>query len=288
MDGSVDPYKVLNIPKNFTIEQLKEAYKKMALTVHPDKGGSEYLFKLVTLCYKALTKDYNKRNSDKQYQELKSSFLKSQQTNKPTNVEIDPSRGGFNIKKFNKIFEENKIEDITDTGYGNFLKDTPDVKQKKLFNCKNFSNEAFNKQFEKRTTQDDTNKFVVKYRDPEPLMASKKIAYTELGQESIDDFSSENISKKSLNFMDLKIAHTTSRIVDPRNVNQRKEYKTIDDVEKDRSQISYNMDDHDREYYEKMKKLDDLKEKKRVEVLQNKDAITAAQFDKLHKLMLGR
>jgi curved DNA-binding protein CbpA len=50
----IDPYKTLGVPRNFTLEQLKTSYKKIALSVHPDKtpGNSDYMFKIVTKCYK--------------------------------------------------------------------------------------------------------------------------------------------------------------------------------------------------------------------------------------------
>ena len=277
----VDPYKVLNISKNFTIEQLREAYKTMALKVHPDKGGSEYLFKLVTLCYKTLAKEYNNRNSDRQYNELKSDY--KTYSSKST-VRIDPNNSSFNIDRFNKIFDENKV---ADNGYGDFLRNTPAVDEPERI-IKKFTQESFNSEFEKHNSNHTQNKHIEKYREPEPLMASKKIAFTEIGQDHIDDYSGDNVSKKNLNFMDIRIAHTTSRIVDPKNVTQRKEYRTVDDFEADRSQISYHLNDEDREYYGKMKSLEDYKEKQRLRNIMKADRESAEKYDRLHKLLLNK
>ena len=290
---NIDPYKVLNVPKNFTPEQLKEAYKTMALKVHPDKGGTEYLFNLVTACYKALTKEYKRKVSDKQYHELKTDFKKfQQQPQHHQNVRIEAATAakGFNIERFNRVFEEHKQESVVDNGYGDFLKSTPSRDEpKNLFGGKKVSADAFNRMFEKQASKvKEPNKFLVKYKDPEPLSASKKIAYTELGVDAIDDFSADNISKKSLNFMDLKLAHTTSRIVDPRTVDPRKEYKNVEDVETDRSKISYTLNDTDREYYEKMKRLEELKERQRQQNQLREDQLSAQQFERLHKILLGR
>jgi len=299
MENNIDPYKILGIKKNFTPEELKDAYRKMALQVHPDKGGTEYLFKLVTLCYRTLSKEYKKKQSDKQYHELKAEFTKNQQNYQPrqnvqmVNSNINASSSdfskGFNIERFNNLFDQNRLEDITDTGYGDFLKSTKEKEQKNLFASKKFSNEVFNKYFEKQADKNqESNKFVVKYTDPEPLSASKKIAYTELGSDSIDDFSSDNISRKNLNFMDLKIAHTTSRIVDPKTVDPRKEYRNIQEFENDRSKVSYTLNDKDKLHYDKLKKIEELNEKKRLENLIKVDNLTAQQFEKIHKLLLGR
>jgi curved DNA-binding protein CbpA len=296
MENNIDPYKVLGINKNFSIDELKNAYKKMALQVHPDKGGSEYLFKLVTLCYRTLSREFKKQHSDKQYHELKAEFTKTQHTNQSKqNIYMDSTINtndfskGFNIDKFNNLFEQNKIETVTDIGYGDFLKSTKEKEQKNIFATKKFSNDLFNKYFEKQADKNlETNKFVVKYTDPEPLSASKKIAYTELGIESIDDFSSDNTSRKNLNFMDLKIAHTTSRIVDPKNVNQRKEYRNIQEFENDRSKVSYTLEDKDKLHYEKLKKQKELIEKRRIENQIKIDNLSTQQFEKIHKLLLGK
>ena len=66
----IDPYKVLGLPKNFTLEQLKTAYKAAAFKTHPDKGGNEYLFKIVTNSYKYLNKVYKQNQLEKQHHEI--------------------------------------------------------------------------------------------------------------------------------------------------------------------------------------------------------------------------
>ena len=45
----LNPYKVLGIDKNFDETTLKKAYLRMAMKTHPDKGGSEEQFQLVSL-----------------------------------------------------------------------------------------------------------------------------------------------------------------------------------------------------------------------------------------------
>jgi hypothetical protein len=88
--------------------------------------------------------------------------------------------------------------------------------------------------------------------------------------------------------MDVKLAHTTSRIVDPKSVEARKQYRNIGEVEADRSQISYSMTEQDAEYYEKMKRIESEKERQRQLNLQKSDMQSMEQFEKLHKLLLGR
>ena len=51
-------YEILGISKNFTLDELKDKYKRIAKRVHPDRGGNEQTFKLVTLAYKKLYEEY--------------------------------------------------------------------------------------------------------------------------------------------------------------------------------------------------------------------------------------
>lgn len=292
MNSTIDPYRVLNITnKNFTLDELKEAYRKIALKVHPDKGGTEYMFNLVTSCFKKLAKEYQRRVSDKQYHELKAAFQQQQEQQRETPPPAAPGGQGFNLDKFNRIFEENKIDTgIEKGGYGDFLRDTPAQEEPTdLFKGgKKVSNDAFNRMFEKQSAAQPSSTHIIKYKEPEPLMASKKIGYTELGVEQVDDYSATNITKRNLQFMDVKVAHTTTRIVDPRTVDKRKDYRSVEDLETDRGRISFHMSDKERAYFEKKQLLEKLKEEKRKETLLKADQQAMEQFDKLHRLMLGR
>jgi len=70
--SGLDPYKVLNVPKNFTWDQLKKGYKKAALKTHPDKeGGNKMIFDFVTSCFETLAEEYNNRVSNKKHDDLK-------------------------------------------------------------------------------------------------------------------------------------------------------------------------------------------------------------------------
>ena len=295
MSSSVNPYKMLELQPNFSIEQLKSNYKRIALKVHPDKmGGSDYMFNLVTQCYKDLMNEYKLKQQDKQFDELRNAsraFVEKQQQNPYENVAMryDPSTDmtkRFSIDRFNKVFEENRVESATDIGYKEWMerqqvKDAPELK-------KGISNDKFNSYFEKYAERnvDPKHKQLVRYKEPEPMLLAKKIGFTELGTDQIDDFSGENKSLKNLNFMDYKLAHTTTRIVDPSLV-KRKEYATIEDVERDRANIR-KLSQKELADIERRKMKEELREKKRQETQQKQDNMTAQQFERLHKLMLGQ
>lgn len=69
---TIDPYEVLNLSKQFTWIELKEAYRKLAMNTHPDKeGGNKDLFNIITYCFQKLAKEYKKREMDLSHYDLK-------------------------------------------------------------------------------------------------------------------------------------------------------------------------------------------------------------------------
>lgn len=292
----IDPYKILEVPKNFTIEQLRSQYKKIALSVHPDKspGKSDYMFKIVTRCYKMLLEELNNRSSDKQFTELKSAFKKHQEVEgnyRNTNMEseghrISRERERFNVDRFNQVFDDNRVKDFTDIGYEEWM-ERNQVKEAPSLG-KNITKERFNEQFEKYADEikDRNNKYIIKYKEPEPLLMSKKLNFIELGTDKIDDFSGENRSNRNLNYMDYKIAHSTTRLVDPNIVKQRKEFKNINEYERERSNIK-KFSQKELAEQEKRKRIEELKEKKKQETQKKIDEIAFQQFQRVNKIMLA-
>ena len=69
---NIDPYEVFSISKNFTWNELKETYRKLAINTHPDKpGGNKEVFNIITYCFEKLAREYKKRESDLSHIELK-------------------------------------------------------------------------------------------------------------------------------------------------------------------------------------------------------------------------
>lgn len=57
----MDYYKILNVSKTASQDEIKNAYKKMVREHHPDRGGDQELFKKINEAYETL-KDKDKRN----------------------------------------------------------------------------------------------------------------------------------------------------------------------------------------------------------------------------------
>ena len=69
-----NPYSVLGVSSNDDIQVIKQKYKHLALKMHPDRGGSEALFKLLQLSYAKILEEHKLKQIDKAFDQLKSEF----------------------------------------------------------------------------------------------------------------------------------------------------------------------------------------------------------------------
>jgi curved DNA-binding protein CbpA len=60
----VNYYEILELSRTASQDEVKAAYKKMASVVHPDKGGSAMLFRLVQEAYEVLSNPVKRRQHD--------------------------------------------------------------------------------------------------------------------------------------------------------------------------------------------------------------------------------
>ena len=60
----INYYEILEVKQNASSADIKAAYKKMVALVHPDKGGSAMLFRLVQTAYEVLSDPTQRRNHD--------------------------------------------------------------------------------------------------------------------------------------------------------------------------------------------------------------------------------
>ena len=295
-----NPYEIIGVSKRFTLEELKYNYKKVAKRVHPDRGGNEKLFKLVTLAYKQLLEIHKLKQINKEFNELKSDFQefttnqdnqqrrhrdlhRSSKKSSRSRQNQQDSNGNFG-DMFNKIYEENKIEDVYDRGYGDLMTESdanrPDIDIKKTVNSMKNFNQAFD-----NAPVSKHNKKIIKYRDPIALPTSlKTLQYTEIGLDRISDFSTET---SNLSCVDYKKAHSTSKLIDKNYVRQRTGYNDIGGLEAERANIDYNMSEEDLRKQAYLKKKEQLKELKRLERIQQMDMMHQESFNRVNELMVN-
>lgn len=288
----MDPYKILNVSKNCSIEDLRDAFKKTAIKVHPDKGGNTELFNICKEAYKHIFQKLKNQNSYKSFKEMKEesadSFKKMKKTKHVSfkdDIDNLNSKNEDFITKFNRVFDENKFDDPNDDGYAEFMvkssKNREDIDIKKK--VKNFKD--FNQVFDSEETM---NKEVVVYKEPEALdICSKKLSFNELGVTKIDDYSSDTTNNRSLMYTDYKRAHTTNKLIDKNMLKEKQTYKNMDDITRQRSSQSFELSDEDRRVINEGLRREQEKEKKRQINLNEYDRNIQTHFNKVNRLMLS-
>lgn len=291
--NTLDAYEVLNVPKNFTWAQLKDAYRKLALNTHPDKeGGNEQLFNIITECFKRLAKEYQARVSDKQHQDLKKEsmqyFERMHNNEMPHPSEITKPSKDITNAMFNATFEQCKVyDDEMEFGYGAMMtessKKRDDINIERIIKKDKIDNEDFNAIFNKNVP---VSKQVVKYKEPEPLLLAKTIQFTELGGKKPDDYSSSMEQSKQLAYTDYMRAHDGTRLVDPDTV-KRKDFKTVAEFEKYRdSRVKRDMSAREKKIIEEKKLKEEKEEFERLERLKRYDRNIEKSFQKANTLFL--
>jgi curved DNA-binding protein CbpA len=293
-----DPYKVLGIEnrQTYTFEQLKSAYRQISLKVHPDRGGNKELFTIVTECFRVLAQEYKNRQGTALPFELRkeSQAFASQYAPPEPSASIAQSQrqvnnqGDFN-SRFNQAFEDNRLDDENEQGYGHIM--TPSSKQREDIDIpkmtsmgEKFNESKFNRVFERKTMP--KGKDIVVYEEPEALVLSKKLPFVELGQDKIGDYSTDPTQKAGLQYTDYMRAYTQPRLVDPRAIKERKEYKNVSAFEADREATTERKyTDEELERIERTKLQKEESEQRRVERLVDRDRRIAEHYSKTGHLL---
>ena len=344
---TIDPYKVLGLDKNveFTWDDLKTAYRRVSMQVHPDKGGSTELFNTVSECFRTLALElkareaslshFERKRQAQQYydreQEQVERFRQANLSNdqqrqmndfaldKEDELLVDKSKNkgsrdhkshkshkghkddeeedevneivdssdfkgdefDFNTK-FNKIFEESRVDDVGhDFGYGEMM--AKSTKDREDFSIERrlakYTHETFNRTFDEVVKPAGTD--VTIYREPEALPMCRKLAYVELGADKPNDYTrSEDTDSRSLKYTDYIRAHTTERLVDPRAIKTRKEYKDVEEYEKARDRtIKKKQTKEELQFIAQKKKEEEEAEEARLARLKTYDAKVAQRYE---------
>lgn len=289
----INPYEVFNLSKNFTWDELKESYKELALSTHPDKnGGDNQLFNIVTTCFKKMAQDYKNRDNDKPHHELKQQSKQYYNSNDIDNRLKDAFLGGnkkISNDMFNKTFEKCKIDDDeNDFGYGNIMdkssKIRDDIKINKLFTKDKVDNNTFNDIFNKNVPVAKSS--IVKYKEPEPLVLAKSMQFTELGGKRPDDYSS-SVEQRSLAYTDYMRAYDGNRFIDEDIIKNRKEFKSVKEYEKYRdNKVKRELSTKEKKYMEQKTLKEEQEELNRLERVKKHDIMAEKAFEKANRLFL--
>ena len=289
-------YEVLNLKKNFTCDELKDAYKKLAINTHPDKpGGNKDLFNIITYSFKKLAIEYKKRNSDQDHYELKKQSteyfhkMTSEATPHPSDILRNGGDEAFTTK-FNRNFEKCKVyDDDIDFGYGEKMqissKIREDINIEKVIKKDKIDNETFNNLFNKNVP---INKQLVKYKEPEPLLMAKTLNFTELGSKKSDDYTCAPEKSKTLAYTDYMKAHDGTRLVDTSIINNNKSFKNIEEYKKySDTKIEKQLSQKELKIQELKRIKEEKEEMMRLKRLENYDKRIEKSYNKANKLFLN-
>ena len=285
----LDPYKILGIGKEYDEKTLKKSYLKAAMKAHPDRGGTPQAFQQVSIAFTLLQKKLKERENSHSHQELRDGAKDffSQQANTPKlNTKMTEK---FDIDVFNQIYEQNKIPEVYDDGYDDWINQNPALEsgQTKMFQ-NGFNKDMFNATFEnykREQAQKNPQNSLVKYQEPEvKISISNADSIMTLGQGKITDFSGQS---DNLTYTDYKQAFTDgSMLIDPSSVDTSGRANSVRGIKSQRSNISYQMTQQDQIRLAQQQALEEKAERDRVSRLNVYDKQHGEAYEKIHSMLL--
>ena len=217
-----------------TEELLKSAYKKSVLKHHPDKGGSEKEFEKVTRAYaylgEILRRIHGGRSTTVNVEApnvLKDSRAKDYENVKHVEpIRLNPKK--LDVDAFNKMFEQTRIPDPEEDGYGDWLKDEKDTSSSNAKFSGKFNRDVFNQAFEEEAKNSAKQKNYI-INQPQSMIMAPTLG-VELGRDKPSSYTAAYNS--DLNFTDLKQAYTVENTFSKQVANVRvdnRDYKSYKD-----------------------------------------------------------
>jgi len=286
-----DPWSILGLQNSdYDPERIKKAYKKSALKYHPDRAGDKYkdMFQIVTQSYIYLLKKAEERDGEqkKTSKPVIHSSYEDDINEAVENIYIDKDK--FDLNQFNNIFDKYKVPSSYDKGYGNMAKeDLNAIKDDEQIFGKKFNNDVFNAHFNTSKSKKKASSALIEYQDPSALESSMVNLNTTFlgGVDDIDDFGSVN-SSNNLSYTDYKKAHVDETMLIDVNKVKYKTYNSIDHLENERSQLSFELSPEDRrrsEYLERKRGEDD---NQRMQKQNQYDSMIEGQYRKINQRLI--
>lgn len=288
-------YRFLDIQLPTNKHALTDAFKKKAKMCHPDKGGDKVIFDRLKKAFIALLK---KHHTDKDFHELQQSSRKDIEENYTTHLPEDAPLGRgeqFNLKKFHQLYEKHSLENNYDKGYEEWRKTQPighqdkanATLQKYKLNPKKFNKSDFNNAFqnlkEKVLDDDPRSKQLMKIEEPEALVSSSG-GFSEIDQAPIGDFTTT--SSGGIQGTDYKRAMTETYLVPKDSTNfKRKQFKNLDELEKDRENIRYTLNENETANFLAKKEQEEEEENQRLQRIRERDEMVKESYQNIHNLL---
>ena len=281
----INPYKILNISKDYDRQILKKAYMEKAMILHPDRGGNPEDFKLLGLAYKSLLKKLDSQKIN-MHNELKGNHEKyMNEDRQDINHKLD--KDNFNLNLFNELYDEYRLtNNFSDKGYGDWLKKDEDDFEQQEYEGE-FTTNKFNSAFDnyKDTISRSKKSTSMSLREPDELISYKdQDSLSILGRGKVKNYSG---SVNGLGYRDLKDAFENSTLINVNQINISDRETDIMYYEKKRENISYDMSETDLLRYKDQINKSKQKEQRRLNRLQREDLRIEDTYNQIHRRMLN-
>lgn len=295
--------KVLGIEEEvaLTEETLKAAYKKAARKAHPDKGGSKEAFDAVTRAYAYLVDIIRlvKGSSgsagqgavpglDSVQGQRKEAAEAWQMPAQP--VRLDPKN--LDMNKFNQLFEQTRVPDPDEDGYGDWLKGSEgkdgESSRKKIRGKKfseDFNREVFNRMFEEEQEANGRGSTTLaNYQHPQELVLSQS-AGVELGRDRPSDYTAAYDS--GLQFTDLRSAYTKENTVSEKVANVKVEQRDFNTYKEQREKAPERYSQQEMSALEAFRAQQDQREQQRRVRAAQEQVAAQDYFSRMKQLVIA-
>ena len=273
-----------------TEEILKKAYKRAAVTAHPDKGGSEEKFEAITRAYAYLSEIIKRLQGGRSAASVVEApaTLTSGRTAEATAwqhiepVKLNPKN--LDTTAFNQMFEKTHLVDPDHDGYGDWLKDETGDAKAKAFTGK-FNRDVFNTMFDAEAKRKGAASTSNQLIHPEAMaMTLAPSMGLEIGRERPDTFTTAPNSKQQ--FTDLKDAYSRETTISDKVANVRVENRNLDVYRASRERAPDPLNDQERsQLYDAEAHLKQREQQRQLRAA-NQGIVEQQYFDRMKQLVI--
>ena len=268
-----------------TEESLKKAYKKATLKNHPDKGGSEKEFEKVTRAYaylgEILRRIHGGRSATVKVDApnvLKDSRSKDYESVKHVEpVRLNPKK--LDVNAFNKMFEQTRIPDPEEDGYGDWLKDEKQSSKAPAFSGK-FNRDLFNQMFE-NDAKENSSEYII--TQPQSSLMAPTLG-VELGRGKPESYTTAY--NADLKFTDLKQAYTTEANISNQIASVRVDSRNFEQYKDERGKAPRPMNNTELEELQRSEQMLEKRETQRKLRAAQEDMSANSYFERMKRLVL--
>jgi len=272
-----------------TEEALKKAYKRVALKAHPDKGGTEEEFEVITRAHAYLGEILLRIKGGRKKEGVVDAPDALQDTRKEDSkqwemvqpVRLNPKK--LDINAFNQMFEQTRIPDPEEDGYGDWLKGADGAAGGGPKFGGKFNRDVFNQAFEEEAAKRRTQGGEVALRQPEALTLAP-MSGVELGRSGGGSYTAA--VGASMKFTDLKNAYTSENMITNQVSDVRVEARSFDQYSSSRKQAPAPLSNHEMAGVMAAEAAAAKREEQRRLRAAQEDSLGAQYFERMKRLVI--